>query len=44
MTVALTIEHSRFTPERIVVREGTTFTFDEPGTFVFACHLPGHLA
>ena len=20
----------------------TTFTFDEPGTFEFACHLPGH--
>ena len=22
----------------------TTFTFDEPGTFEFACHLPGHYA
>jgi uncharacterized cupredoxin-like copper-binding protein len=22
----------------------TLFTFDEPGTVVFACHLPGHLA
>lgn len=21
----------------------TTYTFDEPGTVVFACHLPGHL-
>jgi uncharacterized cupredoxin-like copper-binding protein len=21
----------------------TTFTFDAPGTVVFACHLPGHL-
>jgi uncharacterized cupredoxin-like copper-binding protein len=20
----------------------TTFTFDEPGTYEFACHLPGH--
>jgi uncharacterized cupredoxin-like copper-binding protein len=20
----------------------TTFTFDEAGTFEFACHLPGH--
>ena len=22
----------------------TTFTFTEPGTLVFACHLPGHFA
>ena len=22
----------------------TTYTFDEPGTVVFACHLPGHLS
>ena len=22
----------------------TTFTFDEPGTYEFACHLPGHYA
>ena len=22
----------------------TIFTFDEPGTVTFACHLPGHLA
>lgn len=22
----------------------TTYTFDEPGTFTFACHLPGHVA
>jgi uncharacterized cupredoxin-like copper-binding protein len=22
----------------------TTYAFDEPGTFVFACHLPGHFA
>ena len=22
----------------------TTYTFAEPGTFTFACHLPGHLA
>jgi uncharacterized cupredoxin-like copper-binding protein len=22
----------------------TTYRFDEPGTFTFACHLPGHLA
>ena len=22
----------------------TSFAFDEPGTFEFACHLPGHLA
>lgn len=22
----------------------TTYTFDEPGTVVFACHLPGHVA
>ena len=22
----------------------TTYAFDEPGTFTFACHLPGHLA
>ncbi|HVL03658.1 MAG TPA: multicopper oxidase domain-containing protein [Acidimicrobiales bacterium] len=21
----------------------TTYTFDQPGTVVFACHLPGHL-
>ena len=21
----------------------TTYTFDEPGTILFACHLPGHL-
>lgn len=27
-----------------LARASTTFTFDEPGTFVFACHLPGHLA
>ena len=20
----------------------TTFTFEEPGTYEFACHLPGH--
>ena len=25
------------------VRE-TTFRFDQPGTYAFACHLPGHLA
>jgi uncharacterized cupredoxin-like copper-binding protein len=25
-------------------RGSTTFRFDEPGTVVFACHLPGHLA
>lgn len=22
----------------------TSYRFDDPGTFVFACHLPGHLA
>jgi len=22
----------------------TTYRFDQPGTFVFACHLPGHFA
>jgi uncharacterized cupredoxin-like copper-binding protein len=22
----------------------TTYTFDEPGTFTFACHLPGHVS
>jgi uncharacterized cupredoxin-like copper-binding protein len=22
----------------------TTYLFDEPGTVVYACHLPGHLA
>lgn len=24
-------------------RAVTTFTFDDPGRFVFACHLPGHI-
>ena len=95
-TVALGIEHSRFSTDRIVVAAGTTLTFavdngdpighelivgppevharhaegteaahapvagevtvpalaeaattyafDEPGTFTFACHLPGHVA
>jgi uncharacterized cupredoxin-like copper-binding protein len=25
-------------------RVTTTYVFDEPGTFTFACHLPGHVA
>jgi uncharacterized cupredoxin-like copper-binding protein len=25
-------------------RVSTTYTFDEPGTYTFACHLPGHVA
>ena len=96
VTVPLDIEHSVFSTDRIVVREGTVVTFhvrnddpinhelivgedavherhedgtesqhpavpgevsvgpgetaatfyefDEPGTYEFACHLPGHLA
>ena len=94
--ITLNVNHSRFTPDRVVVREGTTvtftivnddpighelivgdaevhrlhesgthgrhsdvsgevsvapgksatttYTFDTPGTVLFACHLPGHFA
>jgi uncharacterized cupredoxin-like copper-binding protein len=26
------------------VRASTTFSFHEPGTVLYACHLPGHFA
>ena len=38
-------EHPSIPGEVSVAPNGTaitTFTFDEPGTFEFACHLPGH--
>ena len=40
-------KHHPPVPGEVSVKPGerglTTFRFDEPGTVVFACHLPGHL-